>query len=79
MSADTKIREGFVRLAGLIKQRGFRPGGTQGQVLANPGANSVVVADFADNLARVRALISRIDVDRSSYDVVPLENASTSK
>ncbi len=50
--------------------------GAQGQVLANPGANSVVVADFADNLARVRALISRIDVDRSSYDVVPLENAS---
>lgn len=50
--------------------------GAQGQVLANPGANSVVVADFADNLARVRALIGRIDVDRSSYDVVPLENAS---
>lgn len=50
--------------------------GAQGQVLANPGANSVVVADFADNLTRVRALIGRIDVDRSSYDVVSLENAS---
>ena len=50
--------------------------GAQGQVLANPGANSVVVADFADNLARVRSLIARIDVDRSSYEVVSLENAS---
>jgi len=50
--------------------------GAQGQVLANPGANSVVVADFADNLARIRSLIGRIDVDRSSYEVVALENAS---
>ncbi|WP_395943824.1 type II secretion system secretin GspD [Brevundimonas sp.] len=50
--------------------------GAQGQVLANPGANSVVVADFSDNLARVRSLIARIDVDRSSYEVVSLENAS---
>jgi len=50
--------------------------GAQGQVLANPGANSVVVADFADNLARIRALVSRIDVDRSAYEVVTLENAS---
>ena len=50
--------------------------GAQGQVLANPGANSVVVADFADNLARIRALIGRIDVDRSGFDVVTLENSS---
>jgi general secretion pathway protein D len=50
--------------------------GAQGQVLANPGANSVVVADFSDNLARIRSLIGRIDVDRSSYEVVALENAS---
>jgi len=33
--------------------------GPQGQVLANPNSNTVVVADFADNLARVRALIAR--------------------
>ena len=50
--------------------------GAQGQVLANPGANSVVVADFADNLVRIRALIGRIDVDRSGFDVVTLENSS---
>jgi general secretion pathway protein D len=50
--------------------------GAQGQVLANPGANSVVVADFADNLARIRSLIARIDVDRASFEVVTLENSS---
>ena len=50
--------------------------GAQGQVLANPGGNSVVVADFADNLARIRALVARIDVDRSSFEVVTLENSS---
>ncbi|MFP5296175.1 MAG: type II secretion system secretin GspD [Alphaproteobacteria bacterium] len=50
--------------------------GAQGQVLANPGANSVVVADFADNLSRIRALIGRIDVDRASFEVVTLETSS---
>ncbi len=50
--------------------------GAQGQVLANPGANSVVVADFADNLARIRTLVSRIDVDRTGFEVVTLENSS---
>lgn len=50
--------------------------GAQGQVLANPGANSVVVADFADNMSRIRALVGRIDVDRASFEVVTLENSS---
>ncbi|MGZ9098203.1 MAG: type II secretion system secretin GspD [Brevundimonas sp.] len=50
--------------------------GPQGQVLANPGANSVVVADFADNLARIRSLIGRIDVDRTGFEVVTLRNSS---
>lgn len=50
--------------------------GAQGQVLANPGANSVVVADFSDNLVRIRALIGRIDVDRTGFEVVTLENSS---
>ncbi len=50
--------------------------GAQGQVLANPGANSVVVADFADNLSRIRTLIGRIDVDRTGFEVVTLENSS---
>ena len=46
--------------------------GAQGQVLANPSGNSVVVADFADNLSRIRSLIQRIDVDRAAFDVVTL-------
>ena len=50
--------------------------GPQGQVLANAGANSVGGADFADNLARIRALIGRIDVDRTGFEVVTLENSS---
>ena len=50
--------------------------GAQGQVLANPGGNSVVVADFADNLTRIRALIARIDVDRAAFEVITLENSS---
>ena len=50
--------------------------GPQGQVLANPGANSVVVADFSDNLARIRSLIGRIDVDRTGFEVVTLQNSS---
>ena len=50
--------------------------GAQGQVLANPGANSVVVADFSDNLVRIRGLIARIDVDRTGFEVVTLRNSS---
>lgn len=50
--------------------------GPQGQVLANPGANSVVVADFSDNLSRIRGLIGRIDVDRTGFEVVTLQNSS---
>ena len=53
--------------------------GASGQVLANPAGNSVVVADFADNMIRVRSLISRIDVDRAAFEVVTLENASAAE
>ncbi len=50
--------------------------GAEGQVLPNATANNVVVADYADNMGRIRALVSRIDVDRSDYQVIALENAS---
>lgn len=53
--------------------------GPQGQVLANPSGNSVVVADFADNLRRIQSLIQRIDVDRAAFDVVTLENSSAAE
>jgi general secretion pathway protein D len=50
--------------------------GPQGQVLANPGANSIVVADFSDNLSRIRALVGRIDADRTGFEVITLQNSS---
>lgn len=50
--------------------------GAQGQVLANPNSNTIVVADFADNLRRVRELIRRIDVDTSEIVVVTLDNSN---
>lgn len=37
--------------------------------------NSVVVADFADNVARVRQIIASIDRDNAATRVLPLENA----
>jgi general secretion pathway protein D len=50
--------------------------GAQGQVLANPNSNTIVVADFADNLRRVRELVRRIDVDSTEIVVVSLENSN---
>jgi general secretion pathway protein D len=50
--------------------------GPQGQVLANPTSNTIVVADFADNLRRVRQLVARIDVDSTEIVVVTLENSN---
>jgi general secretion pathway protein D len=37
--------------------------------------NSIVVADFADNIARVRQVLARIDVDSGTTRVVGLQNA----
>lgn len=37
--------------------------------------NSVVVADFADNIARIRQIVASIDRDTATTRVVPLENA----
>jgi general secretion pathway protein D len=50
--------------------------GATGQVLPNPAGNSLVVADFADNLTRIRSLITRLDVDQATFEVVTLENSS---
>lgn len=47
-----------------------------GQILANPGGNTVTVADYADNLRRIRGLIGQIDQDRSSVQTVGLTNTS---
>jgi general secretion pathway protein D len=50
--------------------------GRGGVVLATPGSNSLLVADYADNLRRIRALVAQIDSDRASVDTVTLRNSS---
>jgi general secretion pathway protein D len=47
----------------------------EGQVTANRTGNSVIVADFADNVSRIAQLIRQIDRDRQTTRVVPLKNA----
>ena len=47
----------------------------QGSLTANRNANSLVVADFADNIRRIRALASQIDRDTSTSQIVTLRNA----
>ncbi len=50
----------------------------QGSVTANKNANSLVIADFADNVARIRELLRRIDsnvqVDATRTELVYLRN-----
>lgn len=50
--------------------------GAQGQVIANPRGNTLVVADYADNVRRIRTLIAQIDQDRASTRAVTLRNSS---
>jgi general secretion pathway protein D len=47
----------------------------EGSITANRAANSLVVADYADNIQRVRTLIARIDRTNDTTEVVALENA----
>ena len=47
----------------------------EGSVTANKAGNSLVVADFADNVRRVRELVRRIDNDNVLTRVIPLKNA----
>ncbi|MDX3908856.1 MAG: type II secretion system secretin GspD [Sphingobium sp.] len=46
-----------------------------GSVTANRSGNSVVVADYADNIQRIRQVIARIDRDTSATQMVMLKNA----
>jgi general secretion pathway protein D len=50
--------------------------GPQGQVIANPRGNTLVVADYADNVRRIRGLITQIDQDRASTRAITLRNSS---
>lgn len=47
----------------------------QGSLTANRNANSLVVADFADNIRRIRSLAASIDRDSSASQIVTLKNA----
>lgn len=47
----------------------------QGSVSANRAGSSIVVADFADNVRRVREVLRRIDTDNNSTRVIALRNA----
>jgi general secretion pathway protein D len=50
----------------------------QGSVTANKNANSLIIVDFADNIARVRQLLGQIDrnasVDEATTEIVYLRN-----
>jgi general secretion pathway protein D len=47
----------------------------EGQVTANRAGNAVIVADYADNVARVRALARQLDRDRAAVQVIALKHA----
>jgi general secretion pathway protein D len=47
----------------------------EGSLTANKSANSLVVADYADNIRRIRDLLRQIDRDSAATQIVPLDNA----
>ncbi len=47
----------------------------EGSVTANKTANSLIVADYADNIRRIREVISRLDGDVAATRVIALKNA----
>lgn len=47
----------------------------EGSITANRSGNSLVVADYADNIRRIRALIAQIDRDNATTQVITLSHA----
>jgi general secretion pathway protein D len=47
----------------------------EGSLTANKSANSLVVADYADNIRRIRDLLRQIDRDSAATQIVALDNA----
>lgn len=47
----------------------------EGQMTANRAGNALIIADYADNVARIRTLARQIDRDRQTTRVVALQNA----
>lgn len=50
--------------------------GRGGVVAPTPQGNGLLIADYADNLARLRALVAQLDQDRSDIRSIPLRNSS---
>ncbi len=47
----------------------------EGSITANRNANSLIVADYADNIRRIRDLVRQIDRDSAATQTVVLKNA----
>ncbi len=50
--------------------------GRGGVVVPTPQGNALLIADHADNLRRIRGLVSQIDSDTAGIDTVTLRNSS---
>lgn len=48
---------------------------SNGSLTANLAANTIIIADFADNVRRIRQLISQIDKDNAATQLITLQNA----
>ncbi|MEH6809665.1 MAG: type II secretion system secretin GspD [Hyphomonas oceanitis] len=46
----------------------------QGQVIANPRSNTLVVVDYGSNMPRIRQLVAGIDEDRTRTETIGLKN-----
>lgn len=46
-----------------------------GSITANRSGRSIVVADYADNIARVRQVLAQVDTDGSTTQLITLKNA----
>jgi general secretion pathway protein D len=47
----------------------------EGSITANSVGNSLIIADFGDNIRRMRQLIARIDIDSTDSQIISLRNA----
>ena len=50
--------------------------GRQGVVMPSPRGNLIVVADYADNLTRIRSLLAQVDQDRTLTETITLKSSS---
>lgn len=50
--------------------------GRQGAIMQTPQGNTLIVADYADNLRRIRGLIAQLDRDRAGIETVTLKNSA---